>query len=165
MKKIESDVVEEIPTSKHVFICGMPGTGKSFLAEHYLAGYEYVVKLDTKDETDERLDNGEAIWDGVPQKDLSVVRALDDLYLAETKKIVYVPPYEEQDEEHFNAFFNFCFERQNTLIWIDELMLPKGVRACVYAGAVKKCRCMGLFPAPVVCPGDSDGKFDVFFYL
>lgn len=170
MKKIESDVVEEIPTSKHVFICGMPGTGKSFLAEHYLAGYEYVVKLDTKDETDERLDNGEAIWDGVPQKDLSVVRALDDLYLAETKKIVYVPPYEEQDEEHFNAFFNFCFERQNTLIWIDELMsigtphrYPRGLGRVYTQGRSKNVGVWACSQRPSSVPAIATANSTYFF--
>ena len=56
---------ETIPTNKHVLVCGMTGTGKSFLCENYLRGYKYVVKLDTKDETDERYMNGESAWEGL----------------------------------------------------------------------------------------------------
>ena len=77
---MESDVVEFIPPNKHVFVAGMTGTGKSYLAERYLTGYEYVVKLDTKDETDERLSEGKSAWYGLEiHKDFEIVRNFDDL--------------------------------------------------------------------------------------
>ena len=56
-----------IPTDKHVLICGMTGTGKSYLAENYLRGYEYVVKLDTKDETGERRAANKPAWYGLTE--------------------------------------------------------------------------------------------------
>ena len=112
-----------IPTNKHVLVCGMTGTGKSYLCEQYLARYEYVVKLDTKDETTERQLEGVSAWDGLEEnKDFTIVRNIDLLDDVETKKIIYSPPYDEQNEETFNRFFKWCFERTNTLIWIDELM-------------------------------------------
>lgn len=112
-----------IPANKHVLICGMTGTGKSFLCENYLRGYKYVVKLDTKDETDERYAAGLSPWSGLQEgKDFTVCRNLEQLDDIETDKIIYVPEFEEQTDENFNRFFNWIFERGNTILWIDELM-------------------------------------------
>ena len=112
-----------IPTNKHVLICGMTGTGKSYLCEQYLSRYEYVVKLDTKDETTERQIYGVSAWDGLEEnKDFTIVRNIDELDEVETKKIIYAPPYDEQNEETFNRFFKWCFDRGNTIVWVDELM-------------------------------------------
>ena len=112
-----------IPTNKHVLVCGMTGTGKSFLCEQYLSRYDYVVKLDTKDETTERQLAGVSAWDGLEEnKDFTIVRNIDLLDDVETKKIIYAPPYDEQNEETFNRFFKWCFDRGNTIVWVDELM-------------------------------------------
>ena len=112
-----------IPANKHVLICGMTGTGKSFLCENYLRGYKYVVKLDTKDETDERYSQGLSPWSGLKEgKDFTVCRSLEQLDDIETDKIIYVPDFEEQTDDNFNRFFNWIFERGNTILWIDELM-------------------------------------------
>lgn len=112
-----------IPTDKHVLICGMTGTGKSYLAENYLRGYEYVVKLDTKDETGERQREGLSPWNGLKEgRDFSVVRDFEQLDEVETKKIIYVPDFDMQTEDEFNRFFRWVFQRENTLVWIDELM-------------------------------------------
>ena len=112
-----------IPTNKHVLVCGMTGTGKSYLCEQYLSRYDYVVKLDTKDETTERQMSGISAWDGLEEnKDFTIVRNIDLLDDVETKKIIYAPPYDEQNEETFNRFFKWCFDRGNTIVWVDELM-------------------------------------------
>ena len=112
-----------IPSDRHVLICGMTGTGKSFLAENYLRTYEYVVKLDTKNETEERRREGLSPWSGVREgRDFSVVDSFEQLDDVETKKIIYCPPFDEQNEETFNQFFRWCFERENTIVWVDELM-------------------------------------------
>ena len=118
-----SKEMNSIPTNKHVLICGMTGTGKSFLCENYLRNYEYVVKLDTKNETDERYLDNRSAWEGLEEgKDFTVVRKLEDLDTVETKKIIYVPDYDEQTIDNFNQFFRWIFERGNTILWIDELM-------------------------------------------
>ena len=112
-----------IPTNKHVSVCGMTGTGKSYLCEQYLSSYDYVVKLDTKDETTERQMSGISAWEGLEEnKDFTIVRNIDELDEVETKKIIYAPPYDEQNEETFNRFFKWCFDRGNTIVWVDELM-------------------------------------------
>ena len=123
MKNLSIQQANSIPTNKHVLVCGMTGTGKSFLCEQYLSRYKYVVKLDTKDETDERLSQGVSAWDGLEEgKDFTIVRKLEDLDECETDKIIYVPDYDEQNEETFNIFFRWIFDRGNTILWIDELM-------------------------------------------
>ena len=120
-----------IPTDRHVLICGMPGSGKSFLAENYLRGYDYVVKLDTKNETEERRREGKSPWDGLVEgRDFTVVYSLEELDNVETKKIIYVPDYDEQNEETFDEFFKWCFLRENTIIWIDELLSVGTVNRC-----------------------------------
>lgn len=114
---------KHIPTDKHVFICGTTGTGKSFLAENYLSTYDYVVKLDTKAETDERKRFGLSAWSGLVEgEDFTIVRDIKDLDECETDKIIFVPDYEEQTDELFDTFFKWCFLRENTIVWIDELM-------------------------------------------
>lgn len=114
---------DTIPTDKHVFVCGKTGTGKSFLAEQYVTGYEYVVKLDTKNETAERKRDGVSAWKGLKEgKDFSIVSDFESLEYVETKKIIYVPDYDEQTIDQFNHFFRWIFERENTVLWIDELM-------------------------------------------
>lgn len=113
----------QIPPNKHVLVCGMTGTGKSFLCENYLRTYDYVVKLDTKDETDERYAQGRSAWDGLNEGvDFTVCRKLEELDDCETTKIIYVPDYDDQTIETYNAFFRWIFERQNTILWLDELM-------------------------------------------
>ena len=80
MEKMKSNVVETIPPDKHVLICGGTGSGKSFLAEQYLKGYEYVVKLDTKNETAERRKKGMSPWQGLEEnKDFSVTSNFEEL--------------------------------------------------------------------------------------
>ena len=117
------NVVETIPSNRHVLICGMTGTGKSFLCENYLRGYKYIVKLDTKDETSERLAEGKSPWEGLREgRDFTVCRNIDELDEIETDKIIYCPPYDEQNQDTFNRFFRWIFERGNTILWIDELM-------------------------------------------
>ena len=112
-----------IPTDKHVLISGATGTGKSYLCEHYLKMYKYVVKLDTKDEYSERKRAGVSAWTDLEEnKDFTVCRTLDDLYYCETDKIIFAPDYYSQTEEVFNEFFTWIFERENTILWIDELM-------------------------------------------
>lgn len=141
------DVSEHIPSDRHVFICGTTGTGKSFLAETYLATYDYVVKLDTKDETDERLAEGKSAWRGLEEgKDFTIVRDVKRLDDCETKKIIFVPDYDDQTEEVFNEFFMWCFKRENTIVWIDELMsvatsykCPKNLGRIYQQGRSKRC--------------------------
>jgi DNA helicase HerA-like ATPase len=102
-----------IPANEHVFIPGKTGTGKTFLARKYLAGYENVVAIDTKGMLD---------WPEIPRRELTIVTRLKDLPEVETKKIIYRPVWQEMTQEIFNEFFKWCYLRRNTIVWIDEAM-------------------------------------------
>lgn len=111
-----------IEPNKHVLICGSTGTGKSFLCENYLRGYDYVIKIDTKNETEERYNMGVSPWAGLTEGyDFSVVYDLEELPYIETKKIIFVPPFDFSIED-YNRLFFWIFTRKNTIVWIDELM-------------------------------------------
>lgn len=112
-----------IGTDEHVFISGMTGSGKSVTAEHYLAGYDHVIKLDTKDEVSERRRKKLPLWKGLEEgKDYVVVTRLAELDNVTTHKVIYVPEFDEQTQDHYNSLFKWVYERQNTILWIDELM-------------------------------------------
>lgn len=112
-----------IPKNKHVFVSGMTGTGKSYLCEHFLRTYDYVVKLDTKNETDERRFYNQSAWNGlVEHTDFDVTSDFYELDEIGTPKIIYNVDFENQNIDHFNEFFNWIFQRGNTILWIDELM-------------------------------------------
>ncbi|MEK5046155.1 ATP-binding protein [Bacillus sp. FSL L8-0637] len=115
--------MERIATDEHVFIAGKTGSGKSFLAEVYLAGFEYVVMLDTKGQSLERRKKGEGLWRGLREgKDFVLIERLAELNEVETKKIIYCPIPEEQNEEYYDLLMKWVYDRQNTVLWIDELM-------------------------------------------
>jgi hypothetical protein len=150
-----------IGTDEHVFIAGMTGSGKSFLAEVYLAGYDYVVKLDTKGEVFERRKKGLPVWRGLTEgKDYTVIEHLADIDTVETKKIIYAPTFDEQDQEHYNALFKWIYERENTILWIDELMsiadsptkYPPYLRAIMTRGRSKEAVIWACTQRPMDIP-------------
>lgn len=112
-----------IPIDEHVFIAGMNGTGKSFLAENYLRTYHSVIKLDTKNETEERIRKGESAWSGlIENEDFCVVRNFEELEESNFLKMIYVPDFDDQNLENLDLFFEWAFRRENTIVWVDELM-------------------------------------------
>lgn len=114
-----------IKDSEHVFICGGTGSGKSVLADVYTAGMtETVIKIDIKDDTYSRRINGEPLWRGlVENEDFEVVTTLEGVRNSEFKKIIYVPPFDQQEPEVYNELARYVYEEGNTRLWIDELML------------------------------------------
>ena len=166
-----SEVVENIPSNKHVLVCGMTGTGKSFLTEQYTKSYKYVVKLDTKDETSERRLLGKSPWEGLEEgKDFTVVHNFDDLDEVETDKIIYVPPFEEQTAETFDNFFMWVFLRGNTVLWIDELMsigsvnsYPKNLQRLYTQGRSKNVGIWACTQRPSGIPSCATSNSSYFF--
>ena len=114
-----------IGLDEHVLITGMTGSGKSILAEVYLAGsdFPYVVMLDTKGQVYERRKAGKNPWRGLKEgKDFTVVEHLAELDDVKTPKIIYAPIWEEQTPEYYDSLMEWVYRRENTVLWIDELM-------------------------------------------
>lgn len=112
-----------IPHNRHVLVAGATRSGKSFFVENYLKMYQNVIKFDTKRETFERKRQGESAWEGLEEgKDFVVIEKLADIVNIEISKIIYAPCVEEQNMETFNEFFKFVYNRENTILWIDETM-------------------------------------------
>lgn len=160
-----------IEPSAHVCIAGATGTGKSFLAEEYLRGYENVIKLDTKMETLERYDEGLSPWSGlVENEDFEVCYSLEECKISEFKKIIYCVPYDEQEEDIFNEFFKWIFERKNTIVWVDELMsftnsykYPKEFGRCMIMGRSKNVGIWGCTQRPQGIPSIFISNCKYFF--
>jgi len=102
-----------IPSDNHVFIAGRNGSGKTFLAKNYLAGYENVFCLDIKGTLD---------WPQVDQDELTIVTKLRDVTRCKTPKCIYKPAPEEMNPEFYDEFFKFIYERGSTIVWVDEVM-------------------------------------------
>ena len=162
-----------IKDSEHVFICGGTGSGKSVVADVYTAGMdETVIKIDIKDDTYARRRDGQPIWRGlVENEDFEVVTSLSDVMKSEFKKIVYVPPFEEQTEENYNELARYVYTEGDMRLWIDELMLftnsaqsyPDFLKAILVSGRSRRAtvlmctqRPMGI---PPVCIANSQHIF------
>ena len=164
-------ITEQIPTNKHVLICGTTGTGKSYLAEQYLKNYQYVIKLDTKDETSERRRDGLSPWEGLKEnKDFSVTSDFDSLDRIETDKIIFNPNYYEQTEDLFNMFFDWVFLRENTIVWIDEIMglatshrIPRALLRCYTQGRSKNVGLWACSQRPAGIPAIILSNSDYYF--
>lgn len=160
-----------IPTNSHVLICGGTGSGKSYLAERYLATYKYVVKLDTKNETEERRLAGSSPWLGLTEhNDFTVVTDFDMLDGTDTDKIIFVPDYYDQTEDMFNRFFEWIFARQNTIVWIDELMgvatsykSPRALNRCYTQGRSKNVGIWACSQRPAGIPAIALSNSDYYF--
>lgn len=106
----------QIRNDEHVFIAGMTGSGKTFLAEHYLVGVNKpVFVLDTKGMFD---------WEIVPADKKIIVTHLEELPEADRKfdRIIYRPAREELDPIFYNAFYEYCYYRGNCTAVTDEVM-------------------------------------------
>ena len=115
--------LNQIKQSEHVFIAGKTGTGKSMLAEIYLAGFPRVVKLDTKNEAEERREKGKPLWRGLEEYvDFEVCETLEEVKHSEFHHIIYVPKPEEMNMEGYNAFLEWAYNEKQITVWIDELM-------------------------------------------
>lgn len=160
-----------IEPSAHVLVAGATGSGKSFLVEEYLRGYSNVIKLDTKMEIEERREAGESPWRGLTEgKDFTVCYSLEQVAEAETGKIIYAVPYDEQNEENYDSFFRFVFERKNTIVWIDELMsfttsqkFPYELGRCMIMGRSKNVGIWACTQRPQGIPAIVTANCKYFF--
>lgn len=162
----------KIGTDEHVFICGQTGTGKSVVAEVYLAGYENVVKLDTKGEYYERKKKKETIWRGLKEgTDFTVIFKLENIDSVTTKKIIYVPDEDEMNEEHYEALMKWIYKRENTILWVDEMMevcpsptkYPPSLKSLYTRGRSKEAVVWACTQRPSDIPALAFGQSSHFF--
>ena len=165
---------QEITRQEAVFIAGGTGSGKSALTEIYLAGnnFPFVVKLDTKGEYYERKTLGIPAWKGLEEgKDYQVVFKLKDLEYVDKPKVIYVPDYDEQEFQIYDAFFRWCYERQNTQVWIDELMsvcdnphrIPRMLKAIYTRGRSRNTTCWSCSQRASEIPNIILANTQIFF--
>jgi hypothetical protein len=102
----------EILTSEHVFIPGRTGSGKTFLAESYLNGFDNVIVLDTK---------GFFNWK-TSEKHVPVFENLESMSNFGQGRAIYRPDFTELNQEFYDSFFQWIYKRKNTIVYIDELM-------------------------------------------
>jgi ABC-type dipeptide/oligopeptide/nickel transport system ATPase component len=164
--------MKQIQNDEHVLVVGSTGSGKSFLVESYLAGFQHVVKLDTKGEYYERKRDDVSAWTGLIEgEDFDVIFHLSEIDKIQTEKIIYVPDFEEQTSDYYNAFFQWCYERQNTTVWIDELMsiaespqrYPKYLKAIATRGRSRNVSMWSLSQRPSDIPTIIPANITHFF--
>lgn len=102
----------EIKSNEHCFFTGKTQSGKTFCATVYLAGFKNVIVLDTK---------GLFSFDSIV-KDVPLFTQLEDLMKFGEGKAIYRPRFEELNEEYYERFFKWIYERMNTICYVDELM-------------------------------------------
>lgn len=151
-----------IAPSEHVFICGGTGSGKSVLADVYTAGApETVIKIDIKDDTFARRRDGEPLWRGlVENEDFEVVYSLDAVKKSDFGKIIYVPPFEEQTQEHYQDLCKYVYDNGEMRLWIDELMLftngaqnyPQHLKAILVSGRSRRATVTMCSQRPMAIP-------------
>lgn len=105
-----------IQPDEHVFIAGMTGSGKTYLAQCYAAGIDKrVLVLDSK---------GTFEWPHMPQEKRVLVTRLAEIPEAVSRfnYLIYRPAREELNIKFYDAFFQFCYELGNCTVLVDEVM-------------------------------------------
>lgn len=126
-----------IRRNDRVFFVGSTGSGKTSLAKSLLWNLPYVVILDPK-----RQFSLPAAW----PMDVLLTSSLDEaVAVTDDKTIIYRPSYEE-NQDRCNAFFQWIFNRQNTTVFIDEVMpiVPSNRLGYWYARCIQEGRERGL---------------------
>ena len=153
--------MNRIKDDEHILISGMTGCGKTVLAEVYAAGFQNVIKLDVKQEYETRIKKGEEPWRGlIENEDYIVCHSLDEVLNSDFGRIIYVVPWDEQEQEYYDKLFKYCFEQGDITVWVDEIMIicpsaqkiPRFLKAILTAGRSRNCRFLGCTQRPIGIP-------------
>lgn len=85
---------------------GKTGCGKTTLAEKICANFDNVCVLDSK---------GELSWNGY-----IICTSLKEVFNAQGK-IIWQPNPHEQNEETYDRYFKWIYDRRNTVCYVDEI--------------------------------------------
>lgn len=143
--------MNKILKSEHVFIAGMTGTGKTFLAKNYLASFaskkdkHIVAILDSKGDAQIDIANDINPYPQVNPKDLTVIFSIDDLEYVDTMFVIYSPKREEASEHFYDRFLEWCYQRGNVTVLVDEAMqvslnphhIPEGYKGILTRGRTR----------------------------
>jgi len=102
-----------IKPGEHVFVAGRTGSGKTFLVKKYLQHVAPVYCLDVKKTL---------YWPGVPEKDIVYLDKFLDVIKSKAKKVVYQPRWQELTFDCYNLFFEYIYNKEEVVLWIDETM-------------------------------------------
>lgn len=121
------------------FFVGMTGSGKSYLARALLQPRTYVAIWDGK---------GDVRWAGYRR--FETLEALERATMNPVRcpRFIYAPkPTELRDQATREAYFDWLYERQNTLCYIDEIYsvapsrrddIPPGLHAMLTRGRARR---------------------------
>jgi hypothetical protein len=131
--------------SRAVFV-GKTGTGKTTLAERVCANFLNVVVLDSK---------AEMQWNGY-----QIFDNLSSVKRATATRIIWQPNPHEQNEESYDDFFKWVYDRKNTVCYIDEVLaicknsqnIPFWYRALLTRGRSRGIGTFNSTQAPVYVP-------------
>lgn len=130
--------------SRCVFV-GKTGSGKTTLAEKVLNYFDQVVVLDSK---------GELNW-----KSYEITKSLSELR-SKTGRLIWQPNPFEQNQETYDEFFKWIYDRKNCVVYIDEVLaicessqkIPFWYKAILTRGRSRGIGCFNSTQAPVYIP-------------
>lgn len=142
---------------ERALIVGHTGSGKTTLAERLLWYHPYVVAFDVK----RRLQ-----WQGYERH-----TALSALQQSEHTHLIYAPGVEEFDNEDvWEAFFRWCYEREHTMLYVDEAMMvtngevmPRWYKAILTLGRELEVGCISSTQRPKRIPQVLLSEADHYF--
>jgi hypothetical protein len=131
--------------SRAVFV-GKTGCGKTTLAEKVCANHEFVAVLDSKAELN---------WNGY-----DIFTDLASVKRSKNPKVIWQPNPHEQNDATYDEFFQWIYERKNTVCYIDEVLaicknsqnIPFHYRALLTRGRSRGIGCYNSTQAPVFVP-------------
>jgi hypothetical protein len=131
--------------NRAVFV-GKTGCGKTTLAERICANHDVVVVLDSK---------AELFWQGY-----DVYADLGKVKSSTNPKVIWQPNPHEQNQETYESFFAWIYDRKNTVCYVDEVLavcknsqdIPFSYRAILTRGRSRGIGSFNSTQAPVFVP-------------
>jgi ABC-type oligopeptide transport system ATPase subunit len=149
-------------TQRTVFV-GKTGSGKTTLAQRIVSLYENAIVLDVKGEMTQKDWPGFVIF-----TDFSKLIAADN---KKVRKRIYQPRFEELNQESFDRFFRWVYERKNTAVYVDEVLgicghareIPKYYKAILTRGRQRGVACLQATQTPMDVPHSILSQSELYY--